>query len=287
MDFLNRQMVAAALSEDVGHGDVTSLALVPEGARCRATLVAKQDGILSGMPVFRAVFDALQADIGGWQGRSDGDVVAAGAVVASFTGQTRAVLAGERTALNFLQHLSGVATVTRAYVEAVAGLDCQVCDTRKTTPLLRTLEKAAVRHGGGTNHRHNLTDGILIKENHIVAAGGIETAIARARSAAHHLMKVEIEVTNLEELRLALAAGADVVMLDNMDNATLAEAVAINKEQTGGRTLLEASGNVSLDRIRAMAETGVDLISVGALTHSAPSLDLSLLIAPDTAGRAE
>lgn len=283
MEFLVRQTVHAALAEDVGHGDATSTALVPEEARCKATLVAKQDGVLSGMAVFRAVFDALDADTQDWQTHADGDHVATGDVVASFTGPTRAVLAGERTALNFLQHLSGIATLTHSYVEAIAGLDCVVCDTRKTTPLLRTLEKAAVRHGGGTNHRHNLTDGILIKENHIAAAGSIESAIVRARRDVHHLMKVEIEVTNLGELQQALDAGADVVMLDNMDNETMVQAVALNKKITGGRARLEASGNVTLERIRSMAETGVDIISVGALTHSAPALDISLLIAPQTA----
>jgi nicotinate-nucleotide pyrophosphorylase (carboxylating) len=190
------------------------------------------------------------------------------------------VLTAERTALNFVQRLSGVATVTACYVAAVEGLNCQICDTRKTTPLLRHLEKEAVGHGGGANHRYNLADGILIKENHIAAAGGIATAIARARAGAHHLMRVEIEVTNLAELGQALEAGADVVMLDNMDNATMAEAVRINQSDNGGRILLEASGNVNLERVRAMAETGVNLISVGALTHSAPAIDLSLLIKP-------
>ncbi len=283
MESTIRQTITAALAEDMGHGDATSNALVPAEARCTARLIAKQDGVLSGITVYRGVFEALDTAIESWQGRSDGDVIAADDVVASFQGNTRAILAAERTALNFLQHLSGIATLTRSYVDAIAGLDCRVCDTRKTTPLLRVLEKAAVRHGGGTNHRYNLTDGILIKENHIAAAGGIATAITRARDHAHHLMKVEVEVTNMEELRQALEAGADVIMLDNMDNETMRSAVALNWELTNGRVLLEASGNVSLARIRAMAETGVDIISVGSLTHSAPSLDVSLLITPETA----
>ncbi len=278
MESLIRKTIAAALEEDLGHGDATTNALVAPAARCKARLVAKQDGVLSGISVFRQVFEALDTDLQAWQAAEDGDMVKKGDVVLSFEGKTRAVLAGERTALNFLQHLSGIATLTHTFAALIEDLPCQICDTRKTTPLLRNLEKAAVRHGGGSNHRHNLTDGILIKENHIAAAGDIKTAITRARAAAHHLMKVEIEVTNLDELRQALNAGADVVMLDNMDNTTMAEAVGINQELTGGRSKLEASGNVSLERVRAMAETGVDIISIGALTHSAPSLDISLLI---------
>jgi nicotinate-nucleotide pyrophosphorylase (carboxylating) len=278
MDPSIRPLIAAALSEDVGHGDVTSNALIPEDARCTVRLVAKQHGVLSGIGVYRATFETMAADIDGWQGKNDGDTLASSDIVASFQGSTRAVLAAERTALNFLQHLSGIATLTRSYVDAIGDLNCRVCDTRKTTPLLRSLEKKAVVHGGGTNHRHNLTDGILIKENHVAAAAGIEAAITRARSQAHHLTKVEVEVRNLDEFQEALSAGADVVMLDNMDNPTMVRAVALNKKLTGGRTVLEASGNVSLARIRAMAETGVDIISVGALTHSAPALDFSLLI---------
>lgn len=280
MNHALQQTVAAALAEDIGQGDLTSRALVPVADRCTATLLAKQAGVLSGMEAYRYAFDYCGADVDDWSALDDGSPIASGDVVARFTGATRAVLTAERTALNFVQRLSGVATVTARYVAAVEGLSCRICDTRKTTPLLRHLEKEAVRHGGGANHRYNLADGILIKENHIAAAGGIATAIARARAGAHHLMKVEIEVTNLAELGEALEAGADVVMLDNMDNATMAEAVRINQSHNGGRILLEASGNVNLERVRAMAETGVNLISVGALTHSAPAIDLSLLIKP-------
>jgi nicotinate-nucleotide pyrophosphorylase (carboxylating) len=272
--------VAAALAEDIGHGDITSRALVPPGSRCTATLLAKQGGVLSGMEAYRAAFEQLGAEIQDWTGLDDGDRFAPGDVVACFTGATQAVLSAERSALNFVQRLSGVATLASQYAAALEGLPCRVCDTRKTTPLLRHLEKAAVRHGGAANHRYNLTDGILIKENHIAAAGGIRVAIERARAHAHHLMRVEIEVTNLEQLGEALDAGADVVMLDNMDNETMASAVALNQARTGKGALLEASGNVSLERIRAMAETGVDFISVGAMTHSAPAIDLSLLIHP-------
>ena len=280
MNHALQQTVAAALAEDIGQGDLTSRALVPVADRCTATLLAKQPGVLSGMTAYRYAFDYCGADVDDWSTLDDGSPFAFGEVVARFTGATRAVLTAERTALNFVQRLSGVATVTARYVEAVNGLNCRICDTRKTTPLLRHLEKEAVRHGGGANHRYNLADGILIKENHIAAAGDIAKAIDRARAGAHHLMRVEIEVTNLAELGQALEAGADVVMLDNMDNATMAEAVRINQAHNGGRILLEASGNVNLERVRAMAETGVNLISVGALTHSAPAIDLSLLIKP-------
>ena len=280
MQYTLHETVAAALAEDIGHGDMTTRALVAPGDRCTATLLAKQAGVLSGMEAYRAAFDQLGAEISDWTGLSDGDRFAHGDVVARFNGATQAVLSAERTALNFVQRLSGVATLAAQYVAALEGLPCRVCDTRKTTPLLRHLEKAAVLHGGAANHRYNLTDGMLIKENHIAAAGGIRVAIARARAQAHHLLRVEIEVTNLEQLREALDAGADVVMLDNMDNETMAAAVRINRGRPGAPALLEASGNVSLERIRAMAETGVDFISVGAITHSAPAIDLSLLIKP-------
>ncbi len=280
MNHALQQTVANALAEDIGQGDLTSRALVPAGDRCAVTLLAKQAGVLSGMTAFRYAFDYCSANVDEWTGLDDGAPFASGEIVARFTGATRAVLTAERTALNFVQRLSGVATITARFVAALEGLNCRVCDTRKTTPLLRPLEKEAVRHGGGANHRYNLADGLLIKENHIAAAGGIATAIARARAGSHHLMKVEIEVTNLAELGEALEAGADVVMLDNMDNETMAQAVRVNQTHNGGRVLLEASGNVNLERVRSMAETGVDLISVGALTHSAPAIDLSLLIKP-------
>lgn len=274
------ETIAAALAEDIGHGDITSRALVSSDARCTATLVAKQDGVLSGMEVFRAAFEQAGAAPADWNGRKDGDRFQPGETLASFAGQTRAVLSAERTALNFIQRLSGIATLTRHFVDALDGLDCQVCDTRKTTPLLRFLEKEAVRHGGGANHRFNLTDGILIKENHVAAAGGITEAIDRARGHVHHLVRIEVEVTSLEELREALDARPDVVMLDNMDLDTMAAAVHLSDNRTGGRVVMEASGNVTLDRVRAIAETGVDFISTGALTHSAPAVDLSLLIQP-------
>jgi len=238
--------------------------------------VAKQAGVLSGITAFRMVFDCVKARPAKWHALSNGDTFNKGDVVASFEGNARAVLTGERTAMNFVQHLSGVATVTAEYVARVAGLNVRICDTRKTTPMLRKLEKDAVVHGGGSNHRHNLSDGILIKENHIVAAGGITKAVQNLRHGVHHLMKIEVEVTNFAELEEALEAGADAILLDNMSLDDMR--AAVQRVRGNHRVMLEASGNASLERVRAMAETGVDVISVGALTHSAPIVDLSLLI---------
>ncbi|NIA12490.1 MAG: carboxylating nicotinate-nucleotide diphosphorylase, partial [Nitrospiraceae bacterium] len=264
------RLVRKALEEDVGLGDLTTNLTVPDDARCTATLVAKAAGVLSGIGAFRAVFDRLKTKVKGWDAMADGTAFRAGDSIARFTGGTRAVLTGERTAMNFVQHLSGVATLTAEFVAAVKGLDATICDTRKTTPLLRDSEKAAVLHGGGSNHRHALYDGMLIKENHIAAAGGITEAIEKVSQGAHHLMKIEVEVRSLDELEEALKAGADVIMLDNMGLDTMAAAVDV---AGGSSVLLEASGNISLDTVRAVAETGVHIISVGALTHSAPSAD--------------
>ena len=268
-------LVTSALLEDVGHEDITTNSVVDSALRCRVRLSAKQDGILSGMQPFKTAFEVMRADIGEWSGLEDGAAFCRGDVIASFTGATRAVLTAERTAMNFVQHLSGVATLTRRFVDALEGLDCRICGTRKTTPMLRSLEKAAIVHGGGASHRHSLFDGVLIKENHVMAAGGIGEAVRRARRQAHHLMRVEVEVRDLDELGQALAAEADVVMLDNMDNETMAEAV---RRARARRVVVEASGNASLERVRGMAATGVDFVSVGALTHSAPAIDLTLLI---------
>ena len=268
-------LVVAALLEDVGHEDITTNSVVDADLRCTARLYAKQDGVLSGIVPFRAAFALTDAEPRDWQSLSDGTAFHKGDLVASFTGLARGVLTGERTAMNFVQHLSGVATLTRRFADALSGLDCRVCATRKTTPLLRQLEKAAIVHGGGATHRHSLFDGVLIKENHVMAAGGIAEAVRRARRHAHHLMRVEVEVRNLDEFDQALATEADVIMLDNMDNETMAEAV---RRARGRRIVLEASGNASLERVRGMAETGVDFVSVGALTHSAPAIDLTLLI---------
>lgn len=270
-------LVGAALAEDAGQGDITTMATIPPDARCEAQLIAKQKGVLSGMVPFQRAFELLDADLRDWNARFDGEHFEEGDLLATFSAKTRATLTGERVGMNFAQHLTGIATLTAAFVAAIEGFPARILDTRKTTPLLRALEKAAVAHGGGTNHRFNLSDGILIKDNHIVAAGGVKTAVKRARAGAHHLMRVEVEVTSLEELNEAFRGGAEIILLDNMDLETMTQAVE-SRNKYAPDTVLEASGNASLDRVRAMAETGVDFISVGALTHSAPAADLSLRI---------
>jgi nicotinate-nucleotide pyrophosphorylase (carboxylating) len=269
------RLVRNALAEDIGQEDITTNRTVPEHARCEARLIAKQDGVLSGIVVFRTAFDCLHADITDWGAMADGDHFSRGDEIASFAGNTRAILTAERVAMNFIQHLSGVATLTATFAEAVEGLNVKICDTRKTNPLLRRLEKQAVIDGGGTNHRHTLFNGIVIKENHIVAAGGVRNAVLKALHGTHHLMKVEVEVTGLDELDEAMEAGADVIMLDNMTLDDMQEAA---RRVQGKRVVLEASGNVTLQRIRSIAETGVHVISVGSLTHSAPVVDMSLII---------
>lgn len=264
-----------ALLEDLGGGDITSNATVPATAQAQGTLLAKAQGVISGMEVAAEVFHRVDPEIVFQPLVADGAFVNHGMPIARVAGNARSILVGERLALNLLQRLSGVATLTSHYVAAVQGTKARVVDTRKTTPGLRVLEKAAVRHGGGQNHRFGLSDGVLIKDNHLAAVGGPERvakAISLARAGAPHTARIEVEVTSLEELQQALAAGADIVMLDNMDVETMRRAVAMN----AGRALLEASGGVTLETIRAIAETGVDLISVGALTHSAPALDISL-----------
>lgn len=269
-----KRLVREALEEDIGQEDITTNRTVPADARCRARLLAKQDGVLSGIEVFRLTFDCMKARLEDWDAVPDGTCFKHGDELATFDGHARAMLTAERTALNFVQRLSGIATLTAKYVAAVEGLDVRVCDTRKTTPLMRALEKAAVAHGGGANHRFNLFNGVLIKENHIRAAGGITAAIRNASDGAHHLMKVEVEVTNLAEFDEAVQAGADAIMLDNMSLDDMREAV---RRAQNLKVVLEASGNVSLKNIRTVAETGVHIISVGSLTHSAPAADLSLL----------
>lgn len=270
-----KRLVLDALEEDIGLGDVTTNNTVPPHDRCRVRLVAKQPGVLSGVKVFHQAFECMKAGMRDWTAISDGARFKSGQELASFEGGTRAVLTAERTALNFVQHLSGVATLTARYVAAVEGLKTRICDTRKTTPLLRKLEKDAVVHGGGSNHRFDLSNGVLIKENHIAAAGGIAEAVAKVRNGAHHLMRIEVEASSLKEFDQALAAGADVILLDNMPVDDMRKAV---RRARGHKVLLEASGNATLKNVRAIAETGVNVISVGALTHSAPAADLSLLI---------
>lgn len=268
-----QEAAARALAEDVGTGDLTSLLLIAATDLGQAEIIAKAAGVLCGLAVAKEVFRQVDPAIAFTPAQSDGARLQPGAVVAAVSGPTRGILTAERVALNFLQQLSGVATATAALVDACAGTGAQILDTRKTVPGLRALQRYAVRVGGGVNHRFALDSGILIKENHIRAAGGIGPALARAR-AAGPMVRVEIEVENLAQLAEALAAGADLIMLDNMDAATMAEAATMAR----GRARLEASGSVTLATAAAVARTGVDYISVGSITHSAPALDLSLLL---------
>ena len=264
-----------ALAEDIGTGDVTSDATIPADAQARGRLYLKQTGVISGLEIAEETFYQIDPSTRFERTAQDGDYLPAMTEIARVAGNARALLAAERVALNFLQRLSGVATITRAFVDALQPGRAIVVDTRKTTPGMRVLEKTAVRHGGGANHRFGLSDGILIKDNHLAAVGGIDPigqAVAQARAQAPHTLKVEVEVTSLDQVEAAIAAGADIIMLDNMSIDTMAEAV----QRIAGRALVEASGGVNLSTIGAIAGTGVDLISVGALTHSAPSLDISL-----------
>lgn len=267
------RLIRTALEEDIGPGDVTSAATVAPGTLARAELVAKEDFLLAGIGVARRVFELLDEQVAFECLVEDGLAVKRGEVLAWLKGDAASLLQGERVALNLLQRLSGVATLTARFVKETAGTGATIVDTRKTTPGLRTLEKYAVRVGGGGNHRMALYDGVLIKENHVAAAGGITTAVTRARQHAPHTLKIEVEVRNLQEVTEALEAGADILLLDNMDLVQLRAAV----ELVGGRALTEASGGVNLDTVRAIAETGVDLISVGALTHSYRSVDITML----------
>lgn len=265
--------VAAALAEDLGlAGDITSEATIPTGARASGVIAARKAGVVAGVELVEAAFKALDAGVRVEVLITDGGRLQPGETIARVSGNARALLGAERVALNFLGHLSGIATLTRAYVDKVAGTRARIVDTRKTTPGLRAFEKHAVRAGGGLNHRFGLYDAILIKDNHIAAAGGIAKAMTGIRSRAGHMVKIEVEVTTLAELDEALAQDPDAVLLDNMPIPMLKAAV----EKVAGRTVTEASGGVTLDTVRQIAETGVDLISVGALTHSAPSLDVGL-----------
>jgi nicotinate-nucleotide pyrophosphorylase (carboxylating) len=269
--------VSRALAEDLGTaGDITTDATILAGTHAHATFGARKPGVIAGLDVAKAAFHALDKAVTFTPLVRDGDSVGEGAVVARVSGNARALLTAERVALNFLCHMSGVATLTRKYVDKIEGTRAHILDTRKTTPGLRAFEKYAVRCGGGRNHRHGLFDAVLIKDNHIVAAGGVGPAIEAAREHAGHMVKIEVEVTSLIELHAALQHEVDVVMLDNMSLDLLREAV----RRVGSKALTEASGGVSLETVRAIAETGVDFISVGALTHSAPILDLGLDFEP-------
>jgi nicotinate-nucleotide pyrophosphorylase (carboxylating) len=270
---LVERAVKAALKEDLGQaGDITSDATVPADAQGEAAIVARQDGVIAGLDLAEAAFKALDPEVRFKRIVDDGGRVAAGGTIAQVSGKTRALLTGERTALNFLNRLSGIATMTAAFVEAVDGTRVRIACTRKTTPGLRAFEKYAVRAGGGVNHRFGLYDAVLVKDNHIAAAGGLENALERLGARMRHLVKLEVEVDSLDQLEAALKFPIDAVLLDNMDVGTLKRAVHL----VGGRVLTEASGSVTLDNVREIALTGVDLISVGALTHSPRNLDSSL-----------
>jgi nicotinate-nucleotide pyrophosphorylase (carboxylating) len=268
-------LIDAALAEDVGPGDFTTLWTVPEERRAEARIVAKSPGVVAGSEVAAEVFRRVDPSLEVSVDAVDGTAVEPGDVAMTIRGSARSILTAERTALNFMQRLSGVATVTRRYVQAVAGTGARVIDTRKTTPGMRALEKAAVVAGGGANHRFGLHDMVMIKDNHIAAAGGITAAVQAVGRQNGRGLKVEVETTTLDEVREALAAGADRIMFDNMDPPLMRQAVALVRSAEPGPEM-EASGGITLETIRAYAETGVDFISIGALTHSAPSLDLSL-----------
>ena len=265
-------IVRRALEEDLGTGDLSGTPLFSEQAELRAVIQAKQSGIVAGLRVAEMVFRELDGNLNWKASKQDGDRVCAGETAAELAGRARAILAGERTALNLLQRMSGIATATRTYVEAVAGTKAKILDTRKTAPGLRVLDKYAVRAGGGCNHRLGLYDGVMLKDNHIAAAGGIESAVRSVRESISQGQKIEVEVTSMAQVEQALRAGAEIIMLDNMTPNEMEKAVQL----IGGRALVEASGGITLENVREIASTGVDWISVGALTHSVKALDLSL-----------
>jgi nicotinate-nucleotide pyrophosphorylase (carboxylating) len=266
-------LILTALDEDLGEaGDLTTEAVIAPDSTSDAVIVARGTGVIAALAVAVRVFEILDPDVEATVLVDDGAVVDPGTVLVELAGPSRPILIGERTALNILGRASGVATATRSLVDAVAGTPARIVDTRKTTPGLRALEKYAVRMGGGANHRFGLHDAVMIKDNHIVAAGGIAAAVGAARRRIGHTVKIEVEVTSLAELDELLGVGADIVLLDNMTPEVMAEAV----RRVGGRMVTEASGGVTLDTVRSIAETGVDVISVGWITHSAPSLDVAL-----------
>jgi nicotinate-nucleotide pyrophosphorylase (carboxylating) len=279
-----RRLIDLALEEDLGRGDVTTQAVIDAGATATAHLVARQPLVLAGLGICTALFERVDASIAAIELAKDGDRVAAGARVATYTGKAASLLASERTALNFVQRLSGIATLARAFVDAAAGTDLRIADTRKTTPGFRLLEKYAVRMGGASNHRFDLGSGVLIKDNHVAVAGGVGEAVRRTRGKIPHGLKIEVEVDSLEQLDEALDAGADIVLLDNFSLADIEKATA-KAHARKHHPLLEVSGGVTLEQIANLARTGVDIVSAGALTHSAPAVDLALDIAVDLAGK--
>ena len=266
------KIVLNALEEDMPYGDVTTDNLIPEEDVTEAKFIAKADGVIAGMPVAARVFELIDSRISIEILKNDGEKVSKGDIIAILNGPTAGILKGERTALNLMQRLSGIATRTNVFIELVKDYKVSVADTRKTTPGLRYLEKYAVRCGGGRNHRYSLSDAVMLKDNHIAAGGGIIPAVAKVRANIPHTVKIEVEVEDMEMVRQAVESGADIIMLDNMNEAAMAEAV----KYIDGRALVEASGDVTEERIRAIAETGVDIISIGRITHSVKALDISL-----------
>ncbi len=267
-------LIKTALLEDINYCDVTTDYLIPEEQNGHARFVAKADGIVCGTEAAVRVFTLLDDTVTFTILKKDGEPVQKGDVILTLAGRTRALLKGERTALNLIQHMSGIATASNRYVRIVEGTNASIADTRKTLPGMRPLQKYAVMCGGAKNHRYNLSDAAMLKDNHIDAAGGITAAITSLRQKLGHMTKIEVETRNLDELREALSAGADIIMLDNMSPALMKEAVAV----TGGRAVLEASGGITDETLRAVAESGVDIISVGALTHSVKAFDISMYI---------
>ncbi len=280
MDFLVKEnilinkIIEQALLEDIGTGDITSESIVPSNLKAKGVIKTSEKGVVAGLNITSLVFKKLDSEIIFQEKIKDGTKVARGKVLAEITGSARTILKGERVALNFLQRMSGIATITSKFCQEVEDFPVRIVDTRKTTPGLRILEKYAVSMGGGHNHRFGLYDAVLIKDNHITVAGGIRPAVDSVRKQISHTVKIEIEVENLSQLQDALRVKADIIMLDNMDLDTMEEAVKIAK----GRALIEASGGITLEKVRKIAQTGVDLISIGSLTHSVKSLDISMEI---------
>lgn len=268
------KIIETALLEDINYLDVTTDYLIPQEQEGKALFLAKDNGILCGIEIAKQVFEKIQPDVEFITYKVDGEVLEKGDIIAQVNGKTRTILKGERTALNLLQHLSGIATATNKCVKLTEGTKAIIADTRKTLPGLRSLQKYAVTVGGGKNHRYNLSDGAMLKDNHIDAGGGIENAVAKLKDKLGHMVKIEVEVRNLDELKQAISAKVDVIMLDNMSPKLMAEAVKI----TDGKAILEASGGITDETITKVAQSGVDIISIGAITHSVKAFDISLKI---------
>ncbi len=277
-DFNMDAILQRALEEDIGNGDITTMSTVSEDKVIAGTFLAKEPGVVCGLPIVKRIFGILDDSVSIECRVNEGDMVEKGTVIAKIAGNARSILTGERVALNFLQRLSGIATRTREAALQIADTKAVIADTRKTTPGLRSLEKYAVRVGGGSNHRFNLADGVLIKDNHISAAGGIPQAISRARAAAPHTLRIEVEVETFRQIEEALQYGADIIMLDNMSIDDMAKAVAM----IDGKALVEASGNMGEKDLGTVARTGVDIISIGALTHTVHAMDISLKFSLDS-----